>query len=437
LEVHVYEQHSGNLFVHHDIPLPSFPLCLAHGDVNPDGGAGNYCAVGTFDPGIEIWNLDVLHALEPTCILGGEDTTLADDLMKANMMMMGKTSNDHHQNNNSKKKKNKKKQKKMRATTTPGLRPGSHTDAILSLSWNTNHRQVLASGSADGTVKLWDVTKAMTPSANAATFSHHKDKVAAVEWHPTEGTLLATGSYDRTIALVDARDSNSCKTIKGALSADLEALVWDPHSSHYLTAASEDGVISCWDVRTLGQSSNSKPVWSFVAEEYGGVTDLTYNPMVPGMLASCAINKTVTLWDTYQQQQQPMACGNKEMNVGRLYALQFYPSSPWLMGCGGGGGQLAIWDMTREAAIQNRFGSRVDGGVVGDDITTGKEGVTEDATTTPSGEGDFEAMMAANDAAMDKARQTAAVTNTTDASNNQAKKKKGKKKKKGAHKRGR
>mmetsp|Transcript_35831 Transcript_35831/g.48115 ORF Transcript_35831/g.48115 Transcript_35831/m.48115 type:complete len:303 (-) Transcript_35831:7-915(-) len=85
LEVHVYEQTTGNLYVHHDIPLPSFPLCLAHGDINNQGGAGNYCAVGTFDPGIEIWNLDVLDVLEPTCTLGGKDTSHAEELMRSNM----------------------------------------------------------------------------------------------------------------------------------------------------------------------------------------------------------------------------------------------------------------------------------------------------------------------------------------------------------------
>jgi periodic tryptophan protein 1 len=253
LEVHVYEESTGNFFVHHDIVLPAFPLCLAHGDISPQGVAGNFVAVGSFSPGIEVWNLDVLNPLEPSCILGGEDTSAADELMKLNMMRAAsgkRLKNQHFQRG--------------------GLRVGSHTDAVMALSWNKTHRQVIASGSADKTVKIWDITKAGESKANAATFTHHRDKVQAVVWHPSEGTLLATGSYDRSVAVLDARSSD---TKKVKISADIEALAWDPHHSHYLTAATEDGVLSCWDVRNF-----SDPVWSFVVEEYGGVSDLSYNP---------------------------------------------------------------------------------------------------------------------------------------------------------------
>lgn len=52
------------------------------------------------------------------------------------------------------------------------------------------------------------------------------------------------------------------------------------------------------------------------------------------------------------------------MEVGKLYTVNFYPSSPWLLGCAGGGKEIALWDMTREAAIQKRFGDRVIGGSV-------------------------------------------------------------------------
>ncbi len=52
----------ANMYVHHEVILSAFPLCVAWLDCRADGGThpGNYAAVGTFNPGIEIWNLDVV-----------------------------------------------------------------------------------------------------------------------------------------------------------------------------------------------------------------------------------------------------------------------------------------------------------------------------------------------------------------------------------------
>ena len=127
--------------------------------------------MGTFDPGIEVWNLDVLNALEPSCVLGGEATSSVDDIMRSQFLSGAKP--------------------RKAPAGKGGLRKGSHTDAVMALSWNPIHHQVIASGSADCTVKLWDVTKANTNECNAGTFTHHRDKVASVVWHPVEGTLLA------------------------------------------------------------------------------------------------------------------------------------------------------------------------------------------------------------------------------------------------------
>lgn len=43
-------------------------------DCHPQGSveAGNYAAVGTMSPGIEIWDLDVVDSVEPLTSLGGE-----------------------------------------------------------------------------------------------------------------------------------------------------------------------------------------------------------------------------------------------------------------------------------------------------------------------------------------------------------------------------
>ena len=53
----------------------------------------------------------------------------------------------------------------------------------------------LSSGSADNTVKIWDVTT----QACQHTFTHHTDKVQSVVWHYEEAWLLASGSFDKTV----------------------------------------------------------------------------------------------------------------------------------------------------------------------------------------------------------------------------------------------
>lgn len=147
LEIQLFTE-DGTLYVHHDITLPDFPLCLAWLDCPPyqnesgvQSNVGNFMAVGTFNPAIEIWNLDVLDPLEPTATLGGEAPV----------------------------KKNKGNKKK----NTPKYKPGSHEGAVMSLAWNKSYRQMIASASADATVKIWDVTTQLC----SHTFNHHRDKV--------------------------------------------------------------------------------------------------------------------------------------------------------------------------------------------------------------------------------------------------------------------
>lgn len=106
LELYVYEKDADNLYCHHDIMLPSFPLCLEWldfhtGEKAGTEGSGNYVAVGTFEPDIEIWDLDVVDNMIPQTILGHTD-------------------------------KNKKRSKKAN--------PKYHVDAVMDLSWNKQHR---------------------------------------------------------------------------------------------------------------------------------------------------------------------------------------------------------------------------------------------------------------------------------------------------------
>ena len=85
IEVYVYDESQENLYAHHDLMLPNFPLCLEWLDFPPAGSPstsqkkefGNYIAVGTMDPEIEVWSLDMLEGMYPDTVLGRPDKTTA------------------------------------------------------------------------------------------------------------------------------------------------------------------------------------------------------------------------------------------------------------------------------------------------------------------------------------------------------------------------
>lgn len=190
-------------------------MCLEWLDYVPGSStdsskSGNYVAVGTFDPEIEIWSLDVLETMYPDALLGRPN----------------KDKSEPDPSSPEKKKKRKKPKKEKKKPTSSS---DHHIDAVLGLSWNRTHRNLLASASADRTVKLWDLSRELTAPA-IRSFDVHQDKVQAVAWNKLEPTVLLTGSYDRTVRTFDSRSPGAGVGV--AVPEDVEALRWDPWEGH-------------------------------------------------------------------------------------------------------------------------------------------------------------------------------------------------------------
>jgi len=149
LEVYIYEHEKSNLYVHHEIILSSYPLCMEWLPYWQDKKM-NMMIVGTFSPEIEIWNLDSENC-EPVAVLGDYNES-----QKKNPV------------------------KKFNTAKATQVNPLTHTDAIMSLSLNKHQREYLLSGSADKTCRVWDLDDLRC----VATYQHHTDKVQAVRWNP-------------------------------------------------------------------------------------------------------------------------------------------------------------------------------------------------------------------------------------------------------------
>lgn len=77
---------------------------------------------------------------------------------------------------------------------------GQHRDAINTIAFNPAAETVLATGSADKTIGLWDLRN-LKSKLHALEF--HNDSVTSISWHPFEESVLASASYDRKIMFWD------------------------------------------------------------------------------------------------------------------------------------------------------------------------------------------------------------------------------------------
>ncbi|KAK3285389.1 hypothetical protein CYMTET_7006 [Cymbomonas tetramitiformis] len=345
MEVWVFEEsddpgEDGNMYVHHDLMLPAFPLCMAWMDCYPDPSMasqhGNFVAIGTFRPEIEIWNLDVLDAVAPAGMLGGLKSEQLEPEEGASAAGDSK-----------------KKKKKKKAPAKPVLKEGSHEDAVLGMCWNYNFRNVLASGSADCTVKVWDVAQQKCDR----TLHHHDGKVQAVAWNPVEPQVLLSGGFDRTAQLVDMRTENGA-TVEVPLTADCECLVWDLKNPSCFVVSSEDGLVVCHDVRMLmDKSKKSKSTVYTLGAHDAATCAMSFNPVCHELLATASTDKTVKMWDCTGG--KPSLLHTADLKIGALFAMGFCKDAPHLLAAGGSKGVVSVWDIMTKASVANRFGAEL------------------------------------------------------------------------------
>ena len=355
LEVYVYEEpvlngtDEGNLYCHHDLLLPAFPLCVSWMDCPTDGreGRANRVAVGTMYPGIEIWDLDVIDAVEPVATLGGYE----DDDIRGGGGTEDEDEEDAPRKGGKKasKKAGKKKASRERKKK-PALKTDGHSDAVLGLSWNAQYRNVLASASADHTVRVWDISTQKTQHV----LRHHDGKVQAAEWNPAEPTVLLSGGFDRRACVVDVRAPEKA-AMAWDVHADVECAVWNLNEPTSMLVSNESGAVLCLDTR---KGAGSAPVFTLEAHERA-TTSLSLCPGAPALLLTCSTDKTLKLWDIGAGKPSLVATNNPQ--IGAVFTAGFAPSVPYLVGCAGSKGEVAVWDILTDAAVaEGPYGARLE-----------------------------------------------------------------------------
>ncbi len=275
MNVYVYNENDGDMYIHHDLVLNSPPLCVEW--LNASGsGYSNMCAIGGMKPVIEIWDLDIMNCVEPIFKLGRSKKKTSDKNF-------------------------------------------GHIDAVLSLAWNTDLSHILCSGSVDTRGLLWDLHAGKI----ATEITVFADKLQSLLWNPHNPYYLLTGCADGYVRNFDCRLYDQFQ--KFNLKSPIESTIWDVNNEYCCFVGLENGNICSLDFRMR------KPLGSF--EGHGKeVTGLGIDKNRSNVLISISTDESLKCWD---MEGDSKLIYSRDFKLGALQCIDMNPDHSYLACIGG------------------------------------------------------------------------------------------------------
>jgi WD40 repeat protein len=184
---------------------------------------------------------------------------------------------------------------------------------------------LVATGSADSTVKLWD--------ANSGRLLHrlrgHGDEVTKVRFSPN-GTVLSSSSADSTIRLWNVASGRELTALQGH-KARVHDIAFSPNEKQ-LASASNDCTLALWDLESLsllGTLLNEEVAMTAVGYTKDG-----------RRLAAGGVARTIWILDPVNQRDVVKLDGH----VGRIKSVKFGPSDQFLVSASIDN-TVGLWDL--------------------------------------------------------------------------------------------
>ena len=135
-------------------------------------------------------------------------------------------------------------------------------------------------------------------------YTSHTASVEDISWSPSERNVFASASADGTVKVWDIRSKSRKPAVDVQISAtDINVLSWSKLTQHLLATGDDDGEWAVWDLRAwkpAAGATNTQPKpqsvasFSFHKEQ---ITSIEWHPNDDSIIAVAAGDNTVTLWD--------------------------------------------------------------------------------------------------------------------------------------------
>jgi WD40 repeat protein len=212
-----------------------------------------------------------------------------------------------------------------------------HTGAIYAVAFSPDGR-TLATGSADKTVRLWDVTDRAHPRPLGQPLTGPQDRVLAIEFGP-DGTTLAAGSRDTTLRLWDVRDREHPVPTGPPLTEAAGAVQSIAFTQPGIMAiADASGAVRVWDV---SDRQHPRPLGAPLAVP-SRVNTVAFSPDGT-TLAAGSNDAVVRLWNMVDP-ARPAPAGTLIGAAGWVNAIAF-SANGMLLAAADAGERVHLWDL--------------------------------------------------------------------------------------------
>ena len=160
----------------------------------------------------------------------------------------------------------------------------------------------LLSGDNDGAIYSTLRTEGGGWVTDNRAFTGHSGSVEEIQWSPSEKNVFASASSDGSVKVWDVRSKSRKPQLDVKVgNTDINVMSWSTQTSHLLATGADDGVWAVWDLRQWKPQQNGNQLTPTPIADFNfhkkPITSIEWHPTDDSIVAVACADSTATLWD--------------------------------------------------------------------------------------------------------------------------------------------
>ncbi|CAF1767668.1 unnamed protein product [Brassica oleracea] len=178
----------------------------------------------------------------------------------------------------------------------------AHEGVVEDVAWHMKHAHLFGSVGDDQYLHIWDL-RSPSPSRPVKSVEAHSMEVNCLAFNPVNEWIVATGSTDKTVKLFDLRMLNSALHTFDSHKEEVFQVGWNPNNETILASCCLGRRLMVWDVsrindeQTAEDAEDGPPELLFI---HGGhtskVSDFSWNPCEDWVISSVSEDNILQIW---------------------------------------------------------------------------------------------------------------------------------------------